>query len=209
MTVQYKVVNIPDFLTDLETYLNNIGQTGWELIGINPAGQAFFQSGSSIDGISLTGSLVIPAGTVSSSAQVKAYLPSGTVSSSGQVSYEGLTNIPNNIVSSSAQFISLTAPFTGSFTGSFVGSLSAHGNVKIQSGSNMPMGTAVLDGANPGTVTVSNTLVTSASIILLTKQTAVHPGNVSISAKSANSFTILSDHNGDDDTVGYVILNPI
>ena len=53
----------------------------------------------------------------SSSAQ----LPAGTVSSSGQVSYTGLTNIPSGIVSSSTQFTSITAPFTGSFTGSFKG----------------------------------------------------------------------------------------
>lgn len=93
MTVQYKVQTLPYLLEDLETYLNGIGATGWELIGINPAGQAFFQSGSSIDGISLTGSLVIPAGTVSSSAQVKAYLPAGTVSSSGQVDVRNTTGI--------------------------------------------------------------------------------------------------------------------
>jgi hypothetical protein len=63
-------------------------------------------------------------------------LPSGVVSSSGQVSYIGLSNIPANIVSSSAQVVGLlptgtvsssiqinTGSFTGSFVGRFTGSL--------------------------------------------------------------------------------------
>jgi hypothetical protein len=45
----------------------------------------------------------------------------GIVSSSGQITYSGLSGIPAGIVSSSTQFTSLSAPFTGSFTGSFTG----------------------------------------------------------------------------------------
>lgn len=59
-------------------------------------------------------------GTVTSG-DVSAILPGGTVSGSAQVSYTGLSNIPSGIVSSSAQFNSLSSPFTGSFTGSFAG----------------------------------------------------------------------------------------
>ena len=199
--VYYKIINLNDYLSDVETQLNTLGTAGWELSTIFNE-SAILISGSS--GITVTGSIVLPA---------------GTVSSSGQVNYLGLSNIPANIVSSSGQVktflpagtVSSSVQInTGSFTGSFVGSLTGLGNLKLESGSNKMVGTAVLNGANPGTVTVSNTLVTAASIILLTKQTAVHPqGNVSISAKSTNSFTILSNHNGDTDTVAYVIINPV
>jgi len=94
--------------------------------------------------ISYTGITDIPANIVSSSAQfitltnpftgsftgsfvgdgsglTSLTLPSNLVSGSGQISYTGITDIPANIISSSAQFISLANPFTGSFTGSFTG----------------------------------------------------------------------------------------
>ena len=48
-------------------------------------------------------------------------LPSGVVSGSAQISYTGITDVPANIISSSAQFTTITNPFTGSFTGSFTG----------------------------------------------------------------------------------------
>jgi phage gp45-like len=72
------------------------------------------------------------------------------------------------------------------------------------------MGTVVLNGANPGTATVSNSLVTANSLIFLTKQTNVHSGNgtVSVTSKGSGTFSITSDHNGDTDTVAYQIINP-
>ena len=80
--------------------------------------------------------------------------------------------------------------------------------VLFTTGSNQQAGTAVLDGANPGAVTVSNSLVTANSIIMVSKQTLAHPnGYVAVSAKSAGSFTITSNHNGDTDTVGWFIIN--
>ena len=80
--------------------------------------------------------------------------------------------------------------------------------LNLPTGSNQQAGTAVLDGGNPGTIVVSNSLVTANSIIMLTKQTLAHPnGYVAVSAKSAGTFTITSNHNGDADTVGYVIWN--
>jgi hypothetical protein len=84
------------------------------------------------------------------------------------------------------------------------------GDVLFSSGSNKTMGTAVLDGGNPGTVVVSNTLVTASSIIMLTKQTNNHPnaGPVVVSSKGSGTFTITSNHNGDTDTVAYLIINP-
>jgi hypothetical protein len=88
------------------------------------------------------------------------------------------------------------------------GSLNMNGSVNFTTGSNKQAGTAVLDGGNPGAVTVSNSLVTANSIILLTKQTLNNTnGYVAVSAKSAGSFTITSNHNGDTDTVGWFIIN--
>ena len=91
-----------------------------------------------------------------------------------------------------------------------------NGNVKVAStfqlqlpvGSNQQAGTAVLNGGNPGTVTVSNSLVTANSIIMVSKQTLAHPnGYVAVSAKGSGTFTITSNHNGDADTVGWFIIN--
>jgi hypothetical protein len=72
------------------------------------------------------------------------------------------------------------------------------------------MGTVALNGGNPGTATVSNSLVTSNSIIFLTKQTNTNSGNgtVSVTSKGSSTFSITSDHNGDTDVVAYQIINP-
>ena len=87
------------------------------------------------------------------------------------------------------------------------GSLNMSGSVNFATGSNKQAGTAVLDGANPGTVTVSNSLVSANSIILLTKQTLTNSHMVAVSAKSGGSFTITSNGNGDADTVGWFVIN--
>jgi hypothetical protein len=80
----------------------------------------------------------------------------------------------------------------------------------LPSGSNQQTGLATLDGGNPGTVTVSNSLVTANSIIMLTKQTNTNTnaGPVVVSAKTNGSFTITTNHNGDTDIVAYMIINP-
>ena len=84
----------------------------------------------------------------------------------------------------------------------------ANYQIYYPTGSNQQAGTAVLNGANPGTVTVSNSLVSANSIIMVSKQTLTHTnGYVAVSAKSAGSFTITSNHNGDTDTVGWFIIN--
>jgi hypothetical protein len=103
--------------------------------------------------------------------------------------------------------------FEGSLTVS--GSTTLSGSVKVAStfqlqlptGSNQQVGTATLDGANPGTVTVSNSLVTANSIIMLSKQTLTNSHMAAVSSKGAGTFTITSNGNGDTDTVGYVIWN--
>jgi hypothetical protein len=90
------------------------------------------------------------------------------------------------------------------------GSLIVSGDVMFASGSNTTMGTVALDGGNPGVATVSNSLVTSNSLIFLTKQTNNHPnaGPVVVSSKGTNTFTITSNHNSDTDVVAYQIINP-
>ena len=115
---------------------------GTNLTGVTATIPAGVVSGSTQ--ISYTGITDVPSGIVSSSAQfnnitspfsgsftgsytgdgsglTSLTLPPGVVSGSDQISYTGITDIPTNIVSSSAQFITLTSPFTGSFTGSFTG----------------------------------------------------------------------------------------
>jgi len=90
------------------------------------------------------------------------------------------------------------------------GSLSVTGDVMFSSGSNKTMGTVVLNGGNPGVATVSNSLVTTSSLIFLTKQTNTNSGNgtVSVTSKGSGTFSITSDHNGDTDVVAYQIINP-
>lgn len=91
----------------------------------------------------------------------------------------------------------------------FTGNTSVAPNfqAKFATGSNQQVGTATLDGGNPSTAVISNSLVSANSIILLTKQTLTNTHSVAISAKSAGSFTITSTGNGDTDVVGYMIIN--
>ena len=90
------------------------------------------------------------------------------------------------------------------------GSLNVSADILFASGSNKTMGTFVLDGANPGAATVSNSLVTTSSLIFLTKQTNTNSGNgtVSVTSKGTGTFNVTSNHNGDTDTVAYLIINP-
>jgi len=97
---------------------------------------------------------------------------------------------------------------TGNTT--LTGSLAVTGNISFASGSDKTMGTFVLNGGNPGTATVSNSLVTANSLIFLTKQTNANSGNgtVSVTSKGTGTFSVTSNHNGDADTVAYLIINP-
>jgi hypothetical protein len=90
------------------------------------------------------------------------------------------------------------------------GSLNVSGDVMFASGSNKTIGTFVLDGGNPGVASISNTLVTANSLIFLTKQTNTNSGNgtVSVTSKGIGTFSVTSNHNGDTDTVAYLIINP-
>ena len=152
------------------------------------AGSAFFGRWNSQSGNrARTAETVFAIGTGTSTSLTK----TGLLIDSGSNTYvEGTLNVSGST----------------SLTGSL--SIAPTFEVKFATGSNQQAGTAVLDGANPGTVTVSNSLVTANSIIMVSKQTLAHPnGYVAVSAKSAGSFTITSNHNGDTDTVGWFVIN--
>ena len=114
----------------------------------------------------------------------------------------GLLDVSNNTVLSGSLNVSNNTVLSGS--------LRVSGDILFSSGSNKTMGTFVLDGGNPGVATVSNSLVTANSLIFLTKQTNVHSGNgtVSVTSKGTGTFSVTSNHNGDTDTVAYLIINP-
>jgi hypothetical protein len=72
-----------------------------------------------------------------------------------------LANLPANIISSSAQFDTITLPFTGSFTGSFQGTAELiQGDVKISGGS---LGVGVNANETDGRIDASNDIVAYSS----------------------------------------------
>ena len=150
-------------------------------------GGAYFGRYNANDGVrNKTGQTVFSVGTGNSTARKTGLL----IDSGSNMFVEGTLNVSGSTA------------FTGSVK------VASTFQLQLPTGSNQQAGTAVLDGANPGTVTVSNSLVTANSIIMLTKQTLNHTnGYVAVSAKSAGSFTITSNHNGDTDTVGWFIIN--
>jgi len=91
----------------------------------------------------------------------------------------------------------------------FTGSVKVASTFQLQlpTGSNQQVGTAVLDGASPSAVVVSNSIVTADSTIMLTKQTLTNTHMVAVSSKGVGTFTITSNGNGDTDTVGWFIIN--
>ena len=129
--------------------------------------------------ISYTGITDVPSGIVSSSAQFNSLtdpfsgsftgsftgdgsgltdltLPSGLISGSVQISYTGITDVPANIISSSAQFTTLTSPFTGSFTGSFTGDGSGLTGITATA-----TGVIFQTGSNTGAIKTNDTSYTS------------------------------------------------
>ena len=150
-------------------------------------GGAYFGRWNADDGVrNKSGQTVFSVGTGTSSARKTGFL----------------------IDSGSNMFVEGTLSVSGSTA--FTGSVKVASTFQLQlpTGCNQQAGTAVLDGANPGTVTVSNSLVTANSIIMVSKQTLAHSnGYVAVSSKGAGTFTITSNHNGDTDTVGWFIIN--
>ena len=164
MPLQYKIVKVPDYITDVESYLTTLGSVAsgsYQLLHLYN-GQAFLVSGSQGTTINVTGS--VTAGTVSSSAQVTALLPAGVVSSSGQVK----VLLPSGTVSSSTQ-ISTTLALSGST-----------GNDTITLNNGAGGDTLTFSGSNGVTTTVTNNTLTI----------GIPTGVVSSSAQiSSGSFT--------------------
>ena len=131
MSVQYKVVQIQQYADDLQTQLNSIGSSSYELVNIYN-NMAVLMSGSS--GINVTGSVILPPGVVSSSTQVQQDLPAGVVSSSTQAanwtvlsaSYAATTSYAQTVPTASVLgvlsygqwFSTITQAITGSTTAS-------------------------------------------------------------------------------------------
>ena len=144
---------------------------------------------------------------------------SGNIAFGAKAGYYETGN--NNFYVNNTEYGSINADRSGSLMWGTMSTTTANQTLQINArtrftnevlfttGSNQQAGTAVLDGGNPGTVTVSNSLVTANSIIMLTKQSNNHPnaGPVVVSSKGAGTFTITSNHNNDTDTVGWFIIN--
>jgi hypothetical protein len=160
-----------------------------------------------------------PALTLNGSGATNALVATGSCVITGSLTLNGSQVVTNVSIetanplqfdvafnNTTANRITLTAPT--SLTGSV--RIAQDSELYLPSGSNQQTGIATLDGGNPGTVTVSNSLVTANSIILLTKQTNNHPnsGPVNVSSKGSGTFTITSNHNGDTDVVAFMIINP-
>ena len=116
----------------------------------------------------------------------------------------GTGGVNTNIIQKSGA----SSPLQLGYNTQVTGSLRVSGDVMFASGSNKTMGTVALDGGNPGSVTVTNSLVTANSLIFLTKQTLTNAHMVAVSSKGTGTFTITSNGNGDADTVAYQIINP-
>jgi hypothetical protein len=132
--------------------------------------------------VATTASYVLPAGlptgTVSSSAQINTGSFSGSITTASfatTASYalSATVTLPAGVVSSSTQFTSLTAPFTGSFTGSFKGD-----------GTGL---TGVTATAAPPAGTVSSSAQVTASIIGAT----IAPSIVSASFITASNLQLV------------------
>ena len=154
-------------------------------------------------GMQVTGSLsVTGSGTINGSAIVTANQTGSFIRNFGAGSnpLEFTYDLGNG--GSNSGFFSPPTSLTGSVR------IASNSQLTLPTGSNQQAGTAVLNGGNPGTVTVSNSLVTANSIIMVSKQTLAQTnGYVAVSSKGAGTFTITSNHNGDDDTVGWFIIN--
>jgi len=132
----------------------------------------------------------------------KALEVTGSVSITGSLSVNGQSSFATTGANT----------FTGNqiVSGSITIANASGQQLYLPSGSNRQTGTFVLDGGNPGTATISNSQVTANSLIFLTKQSNANSGNgtVSVTSKGSGTFSVTSDHNGDADTVAYMIINP-
>lgn len=141
-----------------------------------------------------TTTLSLPAAiTAPGSLTTTTTLTSGTTISAGSTitAGTGITSTAGNITATNGNLV-----------------LSTPGNkIDIATGADASTGTTASMTGTPGTVTVTSTAVTLLSIILFSRATTGGtPGQVSISAQSAGSFTLLSTGN-ETSTFNYLIIN--
>jgi len=134
---------------------------------------------------------------------------SGALIASGSVTITGSLNLNGQTTFASLDGNTFTNTQTIS-SSIYIASNNNSNQLYLPSGSNKQTGTFVLDGGNPGTATISNSQVTANSLIFLTKQSNVNggEGTVSVTSKGSGTFSVTSNHNGDADTVAYMIINP-
>ena len=184
--------------------------TGGHLIGTSILGQNLIVSAShtsnSVGGSTFVGRFNATGSLQESSQDTVFVVGTGTAAGSRRNALRIDSNNNSNFTGS--VFISGSLNSNGNTI--ITGSLRVSGDVMFASGSNTTMGTVVLDGGNPGVATVSNSLVTTSSLIFLTKQTNTNggEGTVSVTSKGTGTFSITSNHNGDTDVVAYQIINP-
>jgi hypothetical protein len=201
--LNYQIVKIPDFVSDVPAFLNTQGSGSWQLTHVYNQ-YAYMISGSSGTTFSITGS-VMPVGTVSSSAQVKTLLPLSTVSSSIQVitflplntvssSAQTIAFLPNGTVSGSTQFKTLTDPFSGSFSGSFIGLLTGNASTSTVATTlqtaRLINGTS-FNGSSNIIITGSYTTLTNIPVGIVSSSVQINTGSFtgSLNGIATGSFT--------------------
>lgn len=131
----------------------------------------------------------------------------------------GITATTGNIAASAGAVSASTTVTAGTGVTATTGNLTAtNGNLVLSAAGNKlvihattaandSVGTTAAMSGSPGTVTVSTTACTTSSKILFARATTGGtPGEVSISAQSAGSFTLLSTGN-ETSTFNYLIIN--
>jgi len=139
--------------------------------------------------------------------------------SSGDITaVTGTTNQVTATTSAGTATLSIPATFIapGSITASAGAITATAGNLVlgtagnklvIATGSNASTGTTAVMSGSPGAVTTATTACTASSIILFSRDiTGGTPGQVSITAQSAGSFTLTSTGN-ETSTFNYLIIN--
>lgn len=141
-------------------------------------------------------------------------MTAGSVYTTGSFAFRGLESIDSPDDKGPDVFFYVSGSIGGTGVDDkkalFGGDVVISGSLSLGSGGDLPTGIVNLDGGNPGSATVTNSLVKTTSMIFLTKQANTNPtaGPPVVSAKSAGTFTITTNFNGDADPVAYLIINP-
>jgi hypothetical protein len=186
-----------------QPWVDKVGANAYQLVQVAAGAATWAVLGGStsavatINSLSPAGGNIVIAGTAN---QITATSAASTVTLS----------LPSTVIApgSVAATTTLTATL-GAITatnGNLV--LGTAGNkLSIATGANASVGTTAAMTGSPGTVTVTSTAVTTSSVILFARDTVGGTaGQVSISAQSAGSFTLLSTGN-ETSTFNYLIIN--